>query len=77
MSDITSHVHRTPAVYQSGVNFSNLISITTQNIHESTHQSKSSINVLWCFNSQYAARKPHIFMIVNTDVDVLMLTKTW
>ena len=48
---ITSHVNHTPTIRQSGVNFSNLISITTQDSHESTHQSQSSIKVL-CFNSQ-------------------------
>ena len=34
---ITSHVNHTPTIRQSGVNFSNLISITTQYSHESTH----------------------------------------
>ena len=75
---ITSHVNHTPAVRQSGVNFSNLISITTQDSHESTHQSQSCIKVL-CFNSQSCrqiATDIHD-MIVDTNVDVLMLTETW
>ena len=48
---ITSYVNRSPAVRQSGANFSNLISITTQDIHGSTRHFQSSIKVL-CFSSQ-------------------------
>ena len=47
---ITSHVNHTPTIRQSGLNFSNLISITTQDSHESTHQSQSCMKVL-CFNT--------------------------
>ena len=74
---ITSHVNHTPTIRQSGVNFSSLISITTQDIHESIHQSQSCIKVL-CFNShscRQTATDIHD-MIVDTNVDVLMLTKT-
>ena len=63
---ITSHVSHTPTIRQSGVNFSNLISITTQNSHESTYQSQS----------RQIATDIHD-MIVDTNVDVLMLKETW
>ena len=65
-------------VCQSCVNFSNLISITTQDSHESTHQSQRSIKVL-CFNSQSCrqiAADIHD-LIVDTDVDVSTLVETW
>ena len=67
---ITSHVNHIPTIHQSGVNFSNLISITTQDSHESTHQSQSCIKVL-CFNAhscQQIATDIHD-MIVDTNVD--------
>ena len=48
---ITSYVNRSPAVRQSGANFSNLISITTQDIHGPTRHFQSSIKIL-CFSSQ-------------------------
>ena len=40
---ITSHVNHTPTICQSGVNFSNLISSTTQDSHESTHQCNGAV----------------------------------
>ena len=75
---ITSHVNHTPTIRKSGVNFSNLISITTQDSHEFTHQSQSCIEVL-CFNSQSCRQiaTDILDMIVDTNVDVLMLTETW
>ena len=75
---ITSHVNHTPTIRQSGVNLRNLIYITTQDIHESIHQSQSCIKVL-CFNShscRLIATDIHD-MIVDTNADVLMLTETW
>ena len=75
---ITSHVNHTPTIRHSGVNLSNLISITTQDIYESIHQSQSCIKVL-CFNShscRQIATDIHD-MIVDTNADVLMLTETW
>ena len=75
---ITSHVNHTPTFRQSGVYLSNLISITTQDIYESIHQSQSCIKVL-CFNShscRQIATDIHD-MIVDTNADVLMLTETW
>ena len=75
---ITIHVNHTPTIRQSGVNFSNLISITTQDSHESTHQSQCCMKVL-CFNAQSCrqiATDIHD-MIVDTNVDALMLTETW
>ena len=60
------------------MHFSNLISITTQDSHESTHQSQSCIKVL-CFNlqsCQQIATDIHD-MIVDTNADVLMLMETW
>ena len=75
---ITSQVNHTPTIRQSSVNFSNLISITTQDSHESTHQSQSCMKVL-CFNAQSCRQIPTDIhdMIVDTNVDVLMLTETW
>ena len=61
---ITNHVNQTPTIRQSGVNFSNLIFITTQDIHESIHQSQSCIKVL-CFNSQSCRQ-------IATDILMLM-----
>ena len=58
---ITRRDHRTPAGRQSGVNFSNLMSITTQDNQESTHQT---------------ATKSHD-LVVDTNVDVLTLTEMW
>ena len=75
---ITCHVNHTPTIRQSGVNFSNLIYITTEDIPESVHQSQSCIKVL-CFNSRSCrqiATDIHD-MTVDTNVDVLMLTETW
>ena len=75
---ITSRDHRTPAGRQSGVNFSNLISITTQDNQESTHQSQSPIKAL-CFN-WYSCRQTATNihdLIVDTNVDVLTLTEMW
>ena len=65
---ITNH---TPTIHQSSVNFSNPISITTQDSHESTHQSQSCMKVL-CFNAQSCqqiATDIHD-MIVDTNVEV-------
>ena len=74
----TVQVNRTSAVRRSGVNFSSLISITTPDSHESTHQSQSSVKVLCC-NSQSCCQIPSDIydLIVDLNVDVLMLTETW
>ena len=75
---ITSHVNHTPTIRQSCVNLSNLISITTQDIHESIHQSQSCIKVL-CLNSHSCRQIATDIqdLIVDTNVDVLMLTEAW
>ena len=74
---ITSHVNHTPTIRQCSVNFSNLISITTQDSHESTHQSQSCIKVL-CFNLQSCQQiATDIHMIIDTNADVLMSMETW
>ena len=59
---ITRRDHRTPSGRQSGINFSNLISITTQDNQESTHQSQSPIK--HCASTgTHTARQPLIAMI--------------
>ena len=75
---ITDHGHHATTVRQSGVNFNNLISITTQGSRISVNQSQSSLNLL-SFNLQLCRQiaTDMYDLMVDNSVDVLMLTETW
>ena len=69
----TDYVHRATTVCQSDVNFNNLISITTPDSRVSVNRSQSSIKLLSC---RQIATDMHD-LIVDSSVDVSMLTDTW